>query len=129
MANYLQEREQFFLDSKITEPNANQPGNLNLQVLTNNIRRWATERNLHTADHTKQALKLGEEAGELFEGLAKDDTDLVRDAIGDIFVVLTILSMQIGYSIESNIELAYEEIKDRKGRMIDGVFVKESDLK
>ena len=61
--------------------------------------------------------------------MAKDDMDLVRDAIGDIFVVLTILSMQIGYSIESNVEIAYDEIKDRKGKMIDGVFVKESDLK
>lgn len=129
VANYLQEREQFFLDTEITEPNAKQTDILNLQVLTNNIRRWAVERNLHTADPSKQALKFGEEAGELFEGLAKGDMDLVRDAIGDIFVVLTILSMQIGYSIESNIELAYDEIKDRKGRMIDGVFVKESDLK
>lgn len=92
------------------------------------IREWAVERNLHTEDSTKQALKLGEEMGELFEGLAKDNEELVKDAIGDIYVVLTILSKQRGFSIEECIDLAYEEIKDRKGKMVDGVFVKEADL-
>lgn len=47
------------------------------------------------------------------------------DAIGDIYVVLTILSTQLGYSIEGCVDTAYEEIKDRQGKMIDGVFVKE----
>ncbi|GGP13516.1 MazG-like family protein [Oceanobacillus neutriphilus] len=92
------------------------------------IREWAIERNLHTADSTKQALKLGEEMGELFEGFAKGNEDLLKDAIGDMYVVLTILSQQRGFTIEECIDLAYEEIKDRKGKMIDGVFVKEADL-
>lgn len=43
-------------------------------------------------------------------------------------VGLTILAAQSGTNIEWCIECAYQEIKDRKGRMIDGVFVKESDL-
>lgn len=93
------------------------------------IRQWAIDRNLHTADPNKQVLKLGEEFGELFEGLAKGDADLTKDALGDMFVVMTILSQQLGFTIEECIDLAYNEIKDRKGRMIDGVFVKESDLK
>ena len=97
-------------------------------TVTDKIRTWSIDRNLHTADPTKQALKLGEEFGELFEGLAKDNADLTKDAIGDMYVVLTILSQQLGFTIEECIEIAYEEIKDRKGRMVDGVFVKESDL-
>ena len=44
-------------------------------------------------------------------------------------MVLTILSMQLDLDIEECIATAYEEIKDRKGKMIDGVFVKEEDLK
>mgnify|MGYP002512853748 CR=1 FL=1 len=95
---------------------------------TDKIRRWAIERNLHTANPDKHALKFGEEAGELFEGLAKGDADLTKDAIGDIYVVLTILSQQLGFTVEECIDIAYDEIKDRKGRMIDGVFVKEADL-
>lgn len=96
--------------------------------LTGKIQEWAFERNLNNADPNKQALKLGEEFGELCEGLAKNKPDDVVDAIGDMYVVLTILSMQLGQSIESCVEQAYNEIKDRKGKMVNGVFVKEEDL-
>ena len=99
------------------------------KTTTDLIRQWAHDRNLHTADPKGQALKLGEEFGELFEGMAKDDEDLIKDAIGDMYVVMTILSEQLGFTIEECIEIAYAEIKDRKGRMVDGVFIKEADLK
>lgn len=96
--------------------------------LTGKIEEWAVARKLHTADPMKQIVKLGEEFGELCSGLAKSKDDEVQDAIGDIVVVLTILAMQTGTSIEHCTALAYEEIKNRKGRMVNGVFVKESDL-
>ena len=99
-----------------------------MEYLTKNIEQWAIDRNLHTADPMKQAVKLGEEFGELCKGLAKGKEDETKDAIGDMFVVLTILAMQLGTSVEECAELAYEEIKDRKGEMVNGVFVKESDL-
>ena len=38
------------------------------------------------------------------------------------------ISYALGYSFEECFELAYQEIKDRKGRWIDGSFVKEEDL-
>jgi|SRR5690625_666938 len=97
--------------------------------LTDKIENWARERNLHTASPDKQMLKLFEEVGELAEGMAKGDDDLITDAIGDVYVVLTILSMQLGLSVEECINHAYNEIKDRKGQVINGVFVKEEDLK
>ncbi|MFS0562596.1 MazG-like family protein [Terribacillus sp. 179-K 1B1 HS] len=96
--------------------------------LTEKIKQWAIDRNLHTANPDKQMLKLFEELGELAEGMAKDRPEQVKDSIGDIYVVLTILSTQLGIDIEDCIAIAYDEIKDRKGRMIDGVFVKEADL-
>lgn len=96
--------------------------------LTGKIEEWAIARNLDTADPMKQIVKLGEEFGELCSGLAKAKDAEVQDAIGDIVVVLTILAMQTGTSIEHCTALAYEQIKDRKGRMVNGVFVKESDL-
>lgn len=99
-----------------------------MHELTTKIKAWAVERNLHTADPNKQILKLGEEFGELCQGRAKDNPDQVKDSIGDMYVVLTILAMQLGTSIEKCAALAYEEIKDRKGKMINGVFVKEEDL-
>lgn len=101
---------------------------MNLQQTKNLIEQWAVDRNLHTADPNKQMLKLGEEFGELCQGMAKSNKDQVVDSIGDMFVVMTILSMQMGLDVEACIAAAYEEIKDRKGKMINGVFVKESDL-
>ncbi|USL89514.1 nucleotide pyrophosphohydrolase [Bacillus phage vB_BceP_LY3] len=102
---------------------------INLQETTNLIKEWGKDRNLDVADPNKQMLKLGEEFGELCQGLAKGNEELVIDSIGDMYVVMTILSMQLGVKIEDCVEIAYNEIKDRKGKMINGVFVKESDLK
>ena len=50
------------------------------------------------------------------------------DAIGDMVVVLINIATRNGASLETCLGQAYEEIKDRKGRMINGSFVKESDL-
>src|SRR5690625_939127 len=101
---------------------------MNLNELTNKIRIWATERGLDEAQPEKQMLKLVEEIGELAEGLAKGNLDEVIDSIGGSYVVLTILAMQMDLNIEDCIDAAYEEIKDRKGAMKNGVFVKEADL-
>lgn len=96
--------------------------------LKNNIEQWAIARNLHTADPNKQMLKLGEEYGELCAGMARNNTALVKDSIGDMVVVLINLSMQLGLDFQACVQSSYDEIKDRKGRMVGGVFVKESDL-
>lgn len=48
-----------------------------------------------------------------------------KDAIGDIVVTLIIQAHMHGWSLEECLRAAYDEIKDRKGKMVDGVFVKE----
>ena len=92
------------------------------------IRQWTLDRNLQEGDPKGQILKLLEESGELASGLAKNNEAEVKDAIGDIVVVLTVLSLQLDINIEECLELAYLEIKDRSGKLVDGIFVKESDL-
>lgn len=99
-----------------------------MNELLNLIRVWSWERELNTNDPYKQAIKLGEEFGELCEGLIKGRKGQVADSIGDMVVVLTILSQQLGVKIEDCVQVAYDEIKDREGKTINGVFVKESDL-
>ncbi len=90
---------------------------------------WAEARNLiHGSDSFRQLAKLVEETGELAAGIAKQRPEVIADSIGDCAVVLTILAAQNGLSMADCVQAAYDEIKDRKGRMIDGVFVKESDL-
>ncbi len=58
----------------------------------------------------------------------KDATPAFKDALGDMFIVQVNLAEQIGVSAESCIQQSWDEIKDRKGRMIDGQYVKEADL-
>jgi NTP pyrophosphatase (non-canonical NTP hydrolase) len=95
----------------------------------NLIRKWAADRNLiEGATVHAQFVKLIEESGELAAGIAKNRPEEIKDGIGDMVVVLTILAAQNGLTIEECIAAAYEEIKDRKGRMIGGMFVKEADL-
>ncbi len=90
------------------------------------IRTWADERNLiDGATAHAQMLKLTEEVGELAAAIARLDCIEAADAIGDCVVVLTILAAQLDLDIESCIHYAYEEIKDRKGQMVNGVFIRE----
>jgi len=88
---------------------------------------WAEERNLIKGSNPQaQMVKLMEEMGELARGICKGDYNLINDSIGDVFVVLSIIAAQYDVDVEGCAILAYDEIKDRKGKMIDGVFVKES---
>lgn len=91
------------------------------------IKDWAIERNLLIAMNSdRQFIKLLEEVGELSHGILKNNIDEIKDAIGDCVVVLTIIAEMNGMSIEDCINSAYNEIKDRKGKMINGTFVKET---
>lgn len=96
--------------------------------ITERIQKWATERDLMFGQPTAQMVKLMEEVGELANGINKDREGQIIDSIGDIYVVLVILCMQLDLDINDCIKAAYDEIKDRKGQMINGLFVKEEDL-
>lgn len=61
-----------------------------------NIEQWAEDRNLiNGSTPQKQMLKLMEEFGELCAGVAKNKPEMIKDAIGDCFVVLVILNKQL----------------------------------
>ncbi len=93
------------------------------------IREWAEARNLIAgSDSFRQLAKLVEETGELAADISRGrPRRRIADSIGDCVVVLTILAAQNGLQIEDCIAQAYDEIKERKGVMKDGVFVKEED--
>ena len=159
-----------------------------LKQLIKKIEQWAEDRNLiEGSTPKKQFIKLMEEFGELCSGVAKNKPDVIKDSIGDCFVVTIILKCQfktnlfirpsslnknldvslilarvardaaliprdslseqvkleiingivrhlmnisilLDVDFENCVQSAWDEIKDRKGRMIDGVFVKEGDL-
>ena len=67
-----------------------------------------------------------EEAGELAKALLTNDKPEIQDAIGDMIVVLTNLAHLEGFQVEECIDSAYQEIAQRKGKMINGTFVKQT---
>jgi NTP pyrophosphatase (non-canonical NTP hydrolase) len=90
------------------------------------IRTWANERGLYDGGDPKtQALKLTEEVGETCRAILKEDAKEIIDGIGDCVVVLTNLAELCGTPIEECIAQAYNEIKDRKGKMNNGTFKKD----
>jgi len=90
------------------------------------IREWADERGLYENGDTKtQALKLVEEVGETCRAILKEDDDEIIDGIGDCVVVLVNLAELHGVSIEYCIDAAYQEIKGRKGKMVNGTYKKD----
>jgi NTP pyrophosphatase (non-canonical NTP hydrolase) len=90
------------------------------------IREWADERGLYENGDTKtQALKLVEEVGETCRAILKEDDNEIVDGIGDCVVVLVNLAELQGVSIEVCIEAAYNEIKNRKGKMENGTYKKD----
>ena len=89
------------------------------------IRQWADERGIYDKGDTKtQLIKLQEEMGELAKATLEKDQAEVIDAIGDMVVVLTNLAHLNNVHIETCIAEAYNVISKRKGKMINGTFVK-----
>ena len=98
-----------------------------LESYVSRIKQWHHDRNLIDGANDKdQVCKLIQEVGELSDNVCKGRN--VADDIGDCIVVLINIAERNKLSITECLEQAYNDIKDRKGRMIDGVFVKEADL-
>jgi NTP pyrophosphatase (non-canonical NTP hydrolase) len=91
------------------------------------IRQWADERGIYRNGDTKtQFVKLQEETGELARAILKNNRGEFIDAIGDAVVVLTNLAALEGLKIEDCVLSAYSVIENRKGKMQNGTFVKET---
>lgn len=98
-----------------------------LEHLESNIVGWHRDRNLIDGSTDKdQYMKLIQEAGELSDNICKGRE--ISDDIGDMIVVLINIAERNGLSLATCMGKAWEDIKDRKGKMVDGVFVKEEDL-
>ena len=124
----MYDKERCFVYNKALHQAFNQPENLftSTETVFDHIRNWAEIRGIYKGgDEKTQYVKLMEEAGELAQGILKERPAEVKDAIGDMVVVLTNLAHLAGMKIEDCIESAYNEIKDRKGSMSNGTFVKE----
>lgn len=101
---------------------------LSFENLITNVKIWSKDRNLDQADSNRQLLKLEEELGELTQGHLKRRPEQVTDSLGDMLVVMTIYCQQNGLNLHDCFSDAYNEITNRKGKTVDGVFIKAADL-
>ena len=94
------------------------------------IIQWGKDRNIlgETGEGTPlgQWQKTIEECVELNEAIINEDIPAIRDAIGDVIVCLVMQAYMHHLDIDNCVEAAWNEIKDRKGRMQNGIFVKET---
>ena len=111
-----------------------------MKELIEQVVQWAEDRNLIEGSMpTRQIYKTMEEATELAVAIGRydaesayDEAELdehkadIMDAIGDVTVTLIIIAAQLGMSYENCLQAAYDQIKHRKGKMVNGLFIKES---
>ena len=87
---------------------------------------WHANRNLiDGSDDKTQYMKLVQEMGELSDSICKGKD--IRDDVGDMLVVLVNICIRNNVSFISCLDAAWEDIKDRKGIMYNGVYVKSTD--
>ena len=104
----------------INNPSANALTGLYIEKIT----QWHYDRNLiHGSSSAAQLKKLLEEVGELCSNVAQGKS--IKDDIGDVITVLINLAEREGMTIQDCLAQAYGDIKDRTGRMVNGVFVKD----
>jgi len=99
-----------------------------MQTIIDNIIQWHQDRNLIEGSTNKdQVLKLAQELGELSDNVCKNNHPmLIADDLGDMMVVMLNIMYRNELTIDVCLQKAYDSIKDRKGKMIDGIFVKEA---
>lgn len=100
-----------------------------IPALIDKINKWAISHGLDQGNPKIEWMKVTEEVGEIRDVFLKphdfaDPEWSLKDAIGDSIVTLVVLCLQLGYDVEECLTIAYNDIKDRKGVMIDDNFIK-----
>ena len=105
--------------------------NMKYEELQKKVIQLAKDRNIfENSTAIKQIHKTREELYETLRALrdledGKESMLDVADGIGDMLVTIILLANIVGLDSVDCLEDAYEEIKNRKGKMVDGFFVKE----
>ena len=89
------------------------------------VEQWFVDRGLDKRDGSGQLEKLQEEVDELKQAYIEANRDEEKDAVGDTLVSLMGYCLQRELDIEECLSIAYNNIKNRTGKVVDGVFVKD----
>lgn len=105
------------------------PAKDGIAELIDKVNDWAISHGLDKGNPKVEWMKVTEEVGEIRDVFLKphdfaDPEWSLKDAIGDSIVTLIVLCLQLGYDVEECLTIAYNDIKDRQGVMIDDNFIK-----
>ena len=118
--NTMEKHTQGFDDCQINDHHCK------YEKLISDVVDWADDKGLVKEENSdKQLIKIIEEVGELASAILKKKRKEEIDAVGDIMVTLIIFADIRGYDVMSALGYAYQEIKDRTGKMVDGSFIKD----
>ena len=110
---------------------------MNFEELRENVEKWANDKDLlHEENADKQFMKFIEEVFEFKSEMDfvdwklnyKEPTQDLKLELGDVMVTLIVLSKQLNVDIVDCLNMAYEKISKRKGKTVNGLFIKEEDL-
>ena len=91
--------------------------------LEKKVIKWGEDRDLYKESTIEDQINKLEE--EFFELASAELLNDQIDAIGDMMVVMTHIAKMLDTTLTTCYATAYNEIKDRKGKMVNGLFVKE----
>ncbi|WP_033931784.1 MazG nucleotide pyrophosphohydrolase domain-containing protein [Vibrio cholerae] len=105
--------------------------NAYLPNIIQNITLWHYGKDIvGNGDENVQLMKLEEEMCEVIEAFCEGHShEHCKEEVGDMIVVLVNLCERRGYSLAECANIAYQKINKRKGKTVNGGFVKEEDLK
>ena len=100
-----------------------------MKELIENVLQWGIDKNIigENGKGTRygQADKVLEEAKETYGAVRRNDLMEVKDGIGDTMVTLILLANMYGWTLEECLQVAYDVISKRTGKMVNGTFVKD----
>lgn len=99
---------------------------MTFEQLTLRLNEWRKQRNL--ADPKAQTMKVMEEVGELSAAINKQNREKLIDSLGDTLVTVILLAQIEGLDPTKCLESAWQVIADRKGKTVNGSFIKSEDL-
>lgn len=90
---------------------------------------WAKEKRLDTADPAMQILKIYEELAEMTQAYTRQQSEELLMELGDVYVTLAIFALRVGIEPTEALKTAYKKIAERDGKLVNGTFIKQEDLK
>ena len=77
--------------------------------------------------YSDQFLKLKEEVGELEEALPTGDDEQILSEAGDVYITLLNVLKCCGLTMEQAVNYSVDKVVKRKGKVENGVFIKDGD--